>query len=154
MTDVQPLRGPSAVLLFGDHGEVGQLTQVHPAIINRLYGARRTLSWTARYRLAQLSEVPSSDGNQEGDPDKAAAAVLTALAAEKTPFRLLLGNDATDAIHAHLDAARAETLEWETVSRSTDFGDWGSWAAGPDCRAHVLDRRALDGPVHAATAPG
>ncbi|MFG2629888.1 oxidoreductase [Streptomyces sp. NPDC048473] len=69
------------------------------------------------------ANLPSSDGKQEGDPDKAATAILTALAAEKTPLRLPLGNDATDAIHAHLDAARAETLEWETVSRSTDFGE-------------------------------
>ncbi|MFJ1550973.1 hypothetical protein [Streptomyces sp. NPDC088246] len=100
------------------------------------------------------TNLPNSDGRQEGDPDKAAAAILTVLAAEKTPLRLLLGNDATDAIHARLDAARAETLEWETVSRSTDFGDQGALAAGPGGTAHVLDRRGLDGPVRAATAPG
>lgn len=65
--------------------------------------------------------LPGSDGKQEGGPDKAAAAILTALAAEKTPLRLPLGNDATDAIRAHLEEARAETLLWEKVSRSTAF---------------------------------
>ncbi|MFB6875569.1 SDR family NAD(P)-dependent oxidoreductase [Streptomyces sp. NPDC056323] len=65
--------------------------------------------------------LPDLDGKQEGDPDKAAAAGLTALAAEEPPLRLPLGNDATDAIQAHLEAARAETLAWEKVSRSTVF---------------------------------
>lgn len=65
--------------------------------------------------------LSDSDGKQEGDPDKAGAASLTALAAEKLPLRLPLGNDATDAIQAHLEAARAETLAWEKVSRSTVY---------------------------------
>jgi NAD(P)-dependent dehydrogenase (short-subunit alcohol dehydrogenase family) len=65
--------------------------------------------------------LPSSDGKQPGDPAKAAAAILTALDAERTPLRLPLGNDAADAMHVHLDAARQEALAWESVSRSTDF---------------------------------
>ncbi|MFJ3086569.1 oxidoreductase [Streptomyces sp. NPDC086838] len=65
--------------------------------------------------------LPDSDGKQEGDPDKAAAAILTALAAEDTPLRLPLGNDATDAVLGALDAARSEVLAWEKVSRSTGF---------------------------------
>ncbi|MGW1184232.1 oxidoreductase [Streptomyces drozdowiczii] len=67
--------------------------------------------------------LPDSDGKQEGDPDKAAAAILTALAAEDTPLRLPLGNDATDAVLGALDAARTEVLAWEKVSRSTGFDD-------------------------------
>ncbi|MCX0247714.1 oxidoreductase [Streptomyces drozdowiczii] len=69
------------------------------------------------------SGLPESDGKQEGDPAKAAAAILTALAAEDTPLRLPLGNDATDAVLGALDASRAETLAWEKVSRSTGFDD-------------------------------
>ncbi|MFJ7629101.1 oxidoreductase [Streptomyces sp. NPDC097595] len=67
------------------------------------------------------SGLPESDGKQEGDPAKAAAAILTALAAEDTPLRLPLGNDATDAVLGALDASRAETLAWEKASRSTGF---------------------------------
>ncbi|MCO6010488.1 oxidoreductase [Actinoallomurus purpureus] len=63
------------------------------------------------------------DGRQPGDPAKAAAAILAALDAEQTPLRLALGNDAADAITASLDAARAEFLAWEQVSRGTDFDD-------------------------------
>ncbi|MFF1836418.1 oxidoreductase [Streptomyces sp. NPDC058231] len=69
------------------------------------------------------TQLPGSDGKQEGDPDRAAAAILGALAADTTPLRLPLGGDATDAVLASLDAARAETVAWEKVSRSTGFDD-------------------------------
>lgn len=69
------------------------------------------------------SNLPDSDGKQEGDPDKAAAAILTALASQDTPLRLPLGHDATDAVLASLDASRAEVLAWEKVSRSTGYDD-------------------------------
>jgi NAD(P)-dependent dehydrogenase (short-subunit alcohol dehydrogenase family) len=61
------------------------------------------------------------DGTQPGDPTKAAAAILAALDAEPTPLRLPLGNDAADAIAAHLDQLRTEFLAWEKVTRGTDF---------------------------------
>jgi NAD(P)-dependent dehydrogenase (short-subunit alcohol dehydrogenase family) len=67
--------------------------------------------------------LPSTDGKQPGDPAKAAAAILAAMEAKETPLRLPLGNDAADAIFAHLRASREETSAWETVSRSTDFDD-------------------------------
>ncbi len=61
------------------------------------------------------------DGNQPGDPAKAAAAVLTALDADNTPLRLAVGTDAADAIRASLEDASAELAAWEPVTRSTDF---------------------------------
>ena len=67
--------------------------------------------------------LPDSDGKQPGEPKKAAAAILAALDAPQTPLRLALGNDAADGVLTSLDAARAEVLAWETVSRSTDFND-------------------------------
>ncbi|MBB4891742.1 NAD(P)-dependent dehydrogenase (short-subunit alcohol dehydrogenase family) [Streptomyces olivoverticillatus] len=65
--------------------------------------------------------LPDSDGKQPGDPAKAAAAILAALDAERTPLRLALGNDALDAITTAYDAAREEAHSWEAVSRGTDF---------------------------------
>lgn len=61
------------------------------------------------------------DGRQPGDPARAAAAVLEALAADDPPLRLVLGSDAADAIGGSLDASRAELAKWEELSRSTDF---------------------------------
>jgi NAD(P)-dependent dehydrogenase (short-subunit alcohol dehydrogenase family) len=65
--------------------------------------------------------VAAGDGNQPGDPAKAAAAILAALDAEHTPLRLPLGDDAVDAILAHLDGVRAELSVWENVARATSF---------------------------------
>lgn len=65
--------------------------------------------------------VQGGDGSQPGDPAKAAAAILLALDAERTPLRLALGGDAVDFLTAHLDSVRAELTEWEKVSRGTDF---------------------------------
>ncbi|MFI1100575.1 oxidoreductase [Streptomyces melanogenes] len=65
--------------------------------------------------------VQGSNGDQPGDPAKAAAAIRLALAAENPPLRLALGADAVDFLTAHLDSVRAELAEWEKVSRGTDF---------------------------------
>ncbi|MEU6443819.1 oxidoreductase [Streptomyces sp. NPDC047046] len=67
------------------------------------------------------SSLPGGAGQEPGDPAKAAAAILAALDADEPPLRLPLGNDATDAITAHLDRARAELHSWEKLTRSTDF---------------------------------
>ncbi|WP_405764511.1 oxidoreductase [Streptomyces sp. NBC_00080] len=65
--------------------------------------------------------VEGGNGDQPGDPAKAAAAILLALDAENTPLRLALGGDAVDFLIGHLDSVRAELTEWEKVSRGTDF---------------------------------
>ena len=64
---------------------------------------------------------PDSDGTQAGDPAKAAAAILEALAAAQVPLRLVLGDHAADAIGAELESQTAELAEWEHVSRAADF---------------------------------
>jgi NAD(P)-dependent dehydrogenase (short-subunit alcohol dehydrogenase family) len=65
--------------------------------------------------------VAGGDGSQPGDPAKAAAAILTALEAERTPLRLPLGEDAVGAIFAHLDNVRGELSAWERIARDTAF---------------------------------
>jgi NAD(P)-dependent dehydrogenase (short-subunit alcohol dehydrogenase family) len=65
--------------------------------------------------------MPDDDGKQPGDPAKAAAAILTALASDDPPLRLALGTDAVDLIGAVLDDAKAELAAWEEVGRSVAF---------------------------------
>jgi NAD(P)-dependent dehydrogenase (short-subunit alcohol dehydrogenase family) len=65
--------------------------------------------------------IDANNGSQPGDPAKAAAAILTALNAERTPLRLPLGDDAVDAILGHLDSVRTEISVWEKVARGTAF---------------------------------
>jgi len=61
----------------------------------------------------------TSAGSQPGDPAKAAAAILTALGADRPPLRLALGDDAVDAIREHLRAVGDELTAWEAVGRDT-----------------------------------
>ncbi|MEV4621072.1 oxidoreductase [Asanoa sp. NPDC049573] len=70
---------------------------------------------------ATQSFLDRSHGAQEGDPAKAAAAILTALAARSTPRRLPLGADAVDGILAHLETVSAGIREWAPISRATAF---------------------------------
>ncbi|MFE6866256.1 oxidoreductase [Kitasatospora sp. NPDC057692] len=65
--------------------------------------------------------VAGRDGSQPGDPDKAAAVILAALEAERTPLRLPLGEDSVDAVLAHLDQVREDVAAWEERSRATAF---------------------------------
>ncbi len=64
--------------------------------------------------------IEDGDGNQPGDPGKAAAAILRALEAERTPLRLPLGADAYDMIE-HLETVHRDLEEWGPVIRSAAF---------------------------------
>ncbi|HEX6476873.1 MAG TPA: oxidoreductase [Acidimicrobiales bacterium] len=98
-------------------------------------GAFRTnLFGSARHESAAMSVyedsvgstramINDSAGKQPGDPGRAAAAILAALESEAPPLRLVLGNDAVDAIGSHLDMVRRDLETWEPVSRRTDFED-------------------------------
>ena len=66
-------------------------------------------------------EHDTNHGTQPGDPAKAAEALITAVESDRPPYLLLLGNDASTAFRAALDALRTEVDEWEGLSRSTDF---------------------------------
>ncbi len=65
--------------------------------------------------------MAEGDGKQPGDPVKAAAAILQALASPQPPLRLVLGNDAVDAVSETLENAKAELSAWERVGRSAVF---------------------------------
>ncbi|GCB46210.1 oxidoreductase [Streptomyces sp. NL15-2K] len=67
--------------------------------------------------------VAGGDGSQPGDPAKAAAVILAALNAERTPLRLPLGEDSVTTILGHLDQVREEVLAWEKQTRATAFDD-------------------------------
>lgn len=63
----------------------------------------------------------AKSGNQPGDPDRAAQALLRLVEAERPPVRLFLGEDALGLVKGKLDAMWAEIAAWESVSRSTSF---------------------------------
>jgi NAD(P)-dependent dehydrogenase (short-subunit alcohol dehydrogenase family) len=66
--------------------------------------------------------VRDGDGEQPGDPAKAAAAILAALDADSPPLRLVLGADAAANIRRRLGGLAAELDSWETVGAATAIG--------------------------------
>jgi NAD(P)-dependent dehydrogenase (short-subunit alcohol dehydrogenase family) len=65
--------------------------------------------------LAKLS------GQQRGDPRKAAAVILRAVAAEDVPLHLPLGPDAVDSIKNDLAVLNTDVRAWEAAARDTDL---------------------------------
>jgi NAD(P)-dependent dehydrogenase (short-subunit alcohol dehydrogenase family) len=64
-------------------------------------------------------------GTEQGDPAKAAAAILHIAQVEEPPLRLLLGSDAVYLAEQY-DLARTESdLKWRELSLSTDFEPGG-----------------------------
>jgi NADP-dependent 3-hydroxy acid dehydrogenase YdfG len=62
-----------------------------------------------------------TSGTQQGDPQKAAQAIIKIEEGDKVPFRLLLGSDAIDGIRKELSSQQQELEDWLEVSSSTDY---------------------------------
>jgi NAD(P)-dependent dehydrogenase (short-subunit alcohol dehydrogenase family) len=63
--------------------------------------------------------VREGDGQQPGDPAKAAEAIIAALDADDPPLRIVLGADAIGNIRRRLESLTAELAEWEDVGAAT-----------------------------------
>ncbi|MFI1920081.1 oxidoreductase [Nocardia sp. NPDC020380] len=63
----------------------------------------------------------AADGNQLGDPEKAAAAILSVIDSVTPPTHLLLGSDALRLVRTGRAAVDAEIEKWAYLSRTTDF---------------------------------
>jgi NAD(P)-dependent dehydrogenase (short-subunit alcohol dehydrogenase family) len=67
------------------------------------------------------SAFVADDGNQPGDPDRGARAVLAAIDEATPPQRLVLGGAAFDAVTAKFEALLTEIRAHERIARSADF---------------------------------
>jgi len=70
-------------------------------------------------RINQFRE--DSQGTQQGDPDRAGAAIVKVVAHDDPPRRLPLGSDALASALAAGAARNAEAEQWADLSRSTDY---------------------------------
>lgn len=68
-----------------------------------------------------IRHLRALSGNQDGDPVRAAEAIVQAVESANPPHRLLLGNDAYDGALAKLDELREQFMAWEQISRGVDF---------------------------------
>jgi NAD(P)-dependent dehydrogenase (short-subunit alcohol dehydrogenase family) len=90
-----------------------------------LQGSLRTAANPiAEYKAARELEVIHNDqiiGNQPGDPEKAAAALIQVAEMENRPLHLFLGSDSFGMAHSKIEAVRNDLTAFERVSKSTDF---------------------------------
>ena len=70
---------------------------------------------------ASLDRLGAMAGQQKGDPDRAAQALLALADAEKPPVHLLLGSDAWQRMKVKLTEMETEMEAWREVTLGTDF---------------------------------
>lgn len=63
------------------------------------------------------------NGQQAGDPEKAAAAMISLASMPNPPLHLLLGNDAFQRANNKVEALKKEFKDWKAITISTDFDE-------------------------------
>ncbi|HHP7229589.1 MAG TPA: oxidoreductase [Xenococcaceae cyanobacterium] len=63
------------------------------------------------------------NGQQPGDPDKAAQAMIKAVESDNPPLHLVLGEDALQGVRKKIESYQKELEAWEDVTLSTSFED-------------------------------
>ena len=80
------------------------------------------------HKFVEMQE--QSSGEQPGDPDKAAQAMIKVVESDNPPMRLVLGEDALQATRQKIESFQQELDEWEKVTLSTSFEDAKSTSLG------------------------
>jgi NAD(P)-dependent dehydrogenase (short-subunit alcohol dehydrogenase family) len=81
-------------------------------------------SQTYREILADVrADMAGADGNQEGDPVKAAQIIVSLAHSEQVPLRLPLGAEAVERLTATYQRGLDEVSQWAELARSADFTD-------------------------------
>jgi NAD(P)-dependent dehydrogenase (short-subunit alcohol dehydrogenase family) len=79
---------------------------------------------TYREVLAPVrADLAGAHGVQEGDPDEAAAIIVSLAHSDRVPLRLALGREAVERISGAYRRGLAELEQWADTSRSADFAD-------------------------------
>ncbi len=66
-------------------------------------------------------QINGYSGSQQGDPVRAAQAIVTAVESSEPPLHLLLGKMALDVVRGHMAAMTTEFDKWESTSLGADF---------------------------------
>ncbi|MBS0232094.1 MAG: oxidoreductase [Proteobacteria bacterium] len=82
----------------------------------------------------------AKSGNQPGDPDKAAQALLQIINAKNPPTQLFLGEDAVGLVAEKLERMKSEMAAWDALSRSTNFASSSPCTDGERVNSHFANR--------------
>jgi NAD(P)-dependent dehydrogenase (short-subunit alcohol dehydrogenase family) len=77
---------------------------------------------------ASLQWFKEMDGQQPGDPAKAAQAIIQAVESPHPPIRLALGTDAMNLIQEKLERVKTDLDAWQQVTVSTDYPEHVNYA--------------------------
>ena len=72
-------------------------------------------------RQMQRMHQSEINGNQPGDPEKAAAAMIHITNVPNPPLHLFLGQDAYSGAYAKINAVQSDLENWKAVTTATDF---------------------------------
>lgn len=114
--------------------EIGQfgigLTTVEPGAFRTEFGAssmdmaeKDSADYQAFFGPVREYLATQYAGTEPGDPVKAAGAILQAMDAPEPPARLVLGEDAVQAVKAKLQILEQQLAAYESLSLSTGFDD-------------------------------
>lgn len=81
----------------------------------------RPIAAYAGARASEAMHTESINGNQVGDPEKAANALIEVYEAKDAPLHLFLGSDAVGRAEAKQGEVQSAIAEWRRVSVSTDY---------------------------------
>ena len=72
-------------------------------------------------REVQEAHQNEINGNQPGDPEKGAAAIITLAESQNPPLHLFLGQDAYDLAYQKIEAVKTDLENWKELTTSTGF---------------------------------
>jgi NAD(P)-dependent dehydrogenase (short-subunit alcohol dehydrogenase family) len=114
--------------LAGEVAHLGiKVTIVEPGPHRTSFASERSARWADPIDDYEASVgqtraiIGQLDGNQPGDPERAARIILGVVDADEPPLRLPLGQIALDNIRAKLQGQLAELERWSDLSGSSDF---------------------------------
>jgi len=90
---------------------------------NGLVHAKREIEEYAPVTSLLRSRLGMVDGNQQGDPAKAASLIYEVALSENPPLRLLLGKPAYKVVESKIESLRKELADWKPKGIATDFPD-------------------------------
>ncbi|UFH56558.1 oxidoreductase [Spirosoma sp. KNUC1025] len=88
---------------------------------NSLTVPRHQIDAYEAVRQSQTVHQQAINGNQQGDPEKAVAAIIQVASAPNPPLHLFLGQDAYDMAYAKMNAIQTDLETWKSLTVSTGF---------------------------------
>jgi NAD(P)-dependent dehydrogenase (short-subunit alcohol dehydrogenase family) len=109
------------VATLGIHVTIVEPGAFRTAFNGKLISPQQAIADYAETSAQMLEWLRQMDGQQPGDPKKAAVAMIEAVKHPNPPLRLVLGADTLEVIHAKLEAVAADLEAWKDISMNTAF---------------------------------